>query len=165
MLQWSTENGALSPILSNRRLQTIECYSRSSISDNRYQFLRGRLERFNSCRHLAAPQMTNAGHHRLLVNIQTSEMRMQKFHRSSCAPLAWSPDRRNLKRVLKGFRVDAHQSHTDLYALDAKTLYANTLARFIYRGSETPVGDCYESMVRRATARKSLVEKTIQNNP
>jgi hypothetical protein len=42
-------------------------------------------------------------------------------------------------------RADAHQSHTDLNALDAKTLYTNTLARFIYRASETPVGDCYET--------------------
>jgi hypothetical protein len=57
-------------------------------------------------------------------------------------------------------RADAHQSHTDLYALDARALYTNTLARFIYRKSETPVGDCYECMVRRATARGSLVEKT-----
>src|SRR5580698_3793067 len=92
-------------------------------------------------------------------------MRMQKFHRSSSAPLAWSPDRRNLESVLRGgklpvatirgaqgvpgptvTRADAHQSHTDLYALDAKTLYTNTLARFIYRGSETPVGDCYETL-------------------
>jgi hypothetical protein len=51
-------------------------------------------------------------------------------------------------------RADAHQSHTDLYALDAKTLYTSTLARFICRGSETPVGDSYECRVRRATARE-----------
>jgi hypothetical protein len=89
---------------------------------------------------------------------------MQKFHRSSSAPLAWSPDRRNLESVLRGgkppvatirgaqgvpgptvTRADAHQSHTDLYARDAKTLYTNTLARFIYPGSKTPVGDCYEA--------------------
>ena len=115
-----------------------------------------------------AQEMTNAGHHRLLVNIQTSAMRMQKFHRSSSAPLAWSPDRRNLESVLRGgklpvatirgaqgvpgptvTRADAHQSHTDLYALDARALYTNTLARFIYRGSETPVGDCYETRISR----------------
>jgi hypothetical protein len=124
----------------------------------------GCLERLNRGHHLAVPQVTNAGHHRLLVNIETSTMRMQKFHRSSSAPLAWNPDRRNLESVLRGSkqpvatirgaqgvpgptvtRADAHQTHTDLYAHDAKTLYTNTLARFIYRGSETPVGDCYET--------------------
>ena len=118
-----------------------------------YQFLGGCLERPDFCRHLAASQMTNAGHHRLLVNIQTSAMRMQKFHRSSSAPLAWSPDRRNLESVLRGdtlpvatirgaqgapgptvTRADAHQSRSDLYALDATTLYTKTLACFIYRG-------------------------------
>ena len=133
-----------------------------------YQFLGGCLERLNPGHHLAVPQVTNAGHHRLLVNIETSAMRMQKFHRSSSAPLAWSPDRRNLESVLRGgkppvatirgaqgapgptvTRADAHQTHTDLYAHDAKTLYTNTLARFIYRGSETPVGDCYETQFRR----------------
>jgi hypothetical protein len=95
------------------------------------------------------------------VSIQMS-LSWGGFHRSSSAPLAWSPDRRNLESVLRDgklpgetilgaqgapgpivTRADAHQSHTDLYALDAKTLYTNTLARFIYRGSETPVGDCY----------------------
>jgi hypothetical protein len=114
-----------------------------------------------------SPRSTDPqNHHRLLVNIETSAMRMQKFHRSSSAPLAWSPDRRNLESVLRGgkppvatirgaqgvpgptvTRADAHQSHTDLYARDAKTLYTNTLARFIYRGSETPVGDCYETFL------------------
>ena len=120
--------------------------------------------------------MTNAGHHRLIVNIQTSAMRMQKFHRSSSAPLAWSPDRRNLESVLRGgkppvatirgaqgvpgptvTRADAHQSHTDLYAHDAKILYTNTLARFIYRGSETPVGDCYETRSPQLLSRQKLL--------
>ena len=53
--------------------------------------------------------------------------------------------------MLKGFRVRLllglmRTISSDLYALDAKTLYTNTLARFIYRGSETPVGDCYETL-------------------
>ena len=111
-------------------------------------------------------EVTNAGHHRLLVNIETSAMRMQKFHRSSSAPLAWSPDRRNLESVLRGgkppvatirgaqgvpgptvTRADAHQTHTDLYAHDAKTLYTNTLARFIYRGSEKTGGGLLRNSV------------------
>jgi glycosidase len=33
---------------------------------------------------------------------------------------------------------------------DAKTLYTNTLARFIYRGSETPVGDYYGQELKGA---------------
>jgi hypothetical protein len=97
----------------------------------RYQFLGGCLERLNPGHHFAVPQVTNAGHHRLLVNIETSAKRMQKFHRSSSAPLAWSPDRRNLESVLRGgkppvatirgaqgvpgpivTRADAHQTHT-----------------------------------------------------
>jgi hypothetical protein len=50
-----------------------------------------------------SPRSTDPqNHHRLLVNIETSAMRMQKFHRSSSAPLAWSPDRRNLESVLRG---------------------------------------------------------------
>jgi hypothetical protein len=35
-------------------------------------------------------------------------------------------------------------SRSDPYALDATTLYTKTLACFIYRGSETSVGDFYE---------------------
>jgi hypothetical protein len=96
-----------------------------------YQFLGGCLERLNPGHHFAVPQVTDAGHHRLLVNIETSAKRMQKFHRSSSAPLAWSPDRRNLESVLRGgkppvatirgaqgvpgpivTRADAHQTHT-----------------------------------------------------
>ena len=129
-----------------------------------YQSLGGCLERLDPCRHLALYQVTNAGHHRLLVNVETGTMQMQKFHRSSSAPPAWNPDRRNLESVLRGgappvatirgaqgapgptvTRADAHQSHTDLYAHDAKSIYTNTFARFLYRGSETPVGDCYET--------------------
>jgi hypothetical protein len=104
-------------------------------------------------------------------------MRMQKFHRSSSAPLAWSPDRRNLESVLRGgkppvatirgaqgvpgptvTRADAHQSHTDLYARDAKTLYTNTLARFIYRGSEHRWGTVTE-LLRNSSLRVVLDEQ------
>ena len=56
-------------------------------------------------------------------------------------------------------RADAHQSHTDLYAHDAKILYTNTLARFIYRGSETPVGDCYETLKSVRCSNFSMILK------
>jgi hypothetical protein len=116
------------------------------------------------------------------VNIETSAKRMQKFHRSSSAPLAWSPDRRNLESMLRGgkppvatirgaqgvpgptvTRADAHQTHTDLYAHDAKTLYTNTLARFIYRGSETPVGTVTNSTERYLGSEQEIVAAVNDN--
>jgi uncharacterized membrane protein len=53
------------------------------------------------CCHLALHRVTNAGHHCLLVNIETGTMRMQKFHRSSSAPLPWNPDLKNPESVLR----------------------------------------------------------------
>ena len=40
----------------------------------------------DSGRHLAVHHVTNAGHHQVLMNIQTGAMRVQNFYRSSsCA--------------------------------------------------------------------------------
>jgi hypothetical protein len=61
-------------------------FSRKPIGQS-HQFLCCRLEGLDSGRYLAVHHVTNTGHHRVLMYIQTGAMRMQNFHRSSsCAP-------------------------------------------------------------------------------
>ena len=74
-------------------------FSRQPIRQG-HQFLGRRLEGFDSSAYLAVHHVTNAGHHRILMNIRTGTMRMQNFHRSSsCAAGVEPRSRKSRKRA------------------------------------------------------------------
>ena len=55
------------------------------------QFLGCRLEGLDYSRDLAVSHVTNTGHHRVLMHVQTGAMRVQDFHRSSSCAASVEP--------------------------------------------------------------------------
>jgi hypothetical protein len=126
----------------------------------KHQFGSSVFESLDRSGYLAPRYVTNASHHRVLMYIQTSAMRIENFHRCSLCAGGVEPCKRKSRKRAPGQkhrpwhsqgcskvpgptdkRDHEHQGKTDLCADRGRKLYTMNGTRFIRSGSVTSVGD------------------------